>query len=134
MSYVHLARHRVDRRNVRLSQEVLRIIVVAGLVRRAIGTLILHLNIIFLLEVVNAGVESLHLSDIFLIHLILILVVVHALILIHTAGEFASELHVGVCLGAWRRPVVEALQRADAAEACRIRELLLVLVHAHLMP
>lgn len=140
VSYVHVARHWVDGRNVRLSEEVLRVIVVVpGLVGRVTGSPVRHLYIVVLLEVVDACVEPFQLSGVLLVHLVLILVVGHALIVVDAAGEFACEAHVGrrMLPGAWRGALVEALQLADAAEAARVGEgLLLVLrlaVHALLV-
>lgn len=135
LMYVHVARHWVNRRDVRLSQEVLRVVVVPGPVPGVPSRPLLHLNIIVLLEVIDAGIEPLHLPDIVLIQLVLILVVMaHALSLGRAAGEFAAELHVRGGLRPRCRPVVSVLQGTDAAEAARVRErLLLVLglvVHA----
>jgi hypothetical protein len=157
ISYVRVALRRIDGGNIRLTEEVLsivilvsrsgwRLIVADGIVASGRANIV-DLDLVFLLELVNASVESIHLSHVVLVQLVLILVVIvvaNGIVtrpVSHPATKFTSEVHIG--LSAWltqcscRSSVVAKAIVALRAEAASVLVALLVLLrlvaHARLV-
>ena len=157
ISYVRVALRRIDGGNIRLTEKVLSIVVlvsrsgwrliVADRIVASGRANIVDLDLVFLLELVNAGVESVHLSHVVLVQLVLILVVIVVAkgivtrTVSHPATKFTSEVHSG--LSAWlaqcscRSSVVAVAIVAHRAEANAVVVALLMLlrlvVHARLV-
>lgn len=156
ISYVCVAL-RIDGGNIRLAEEVLSIVVlvscsgwrliVAHWIVASGRANIVDLDLVFLLELVNAGVESVHLPHVVLVQLVLILVVIvvaNGIVtrpVSHPATKFTSEVHIGLSARltqcSCRPSVIAKAIVARRAEATSVLVALLVLlrlvVHARLV-
>lgn len=148
MPHVRVALRRIDGGNIGLTKEVLSIVVlvscpswrliVAHRIVAARLANIVDLDLVFLLELVNASVEPLHLPHVVLVQLVLILIVivianwVVAWPVSHPATKFASELHIGLSAGLTQcscgASVVAVAIVAHRTEAARVLVALLVLL------